>query len=158
MLPPTLPVMSMAAPKGNNYAMKYKTPEERQELCRKYIEHIEQGFSDESFPECDEETLQRYIRDFPKDFGADQIMKAKKKRMLFWERVGKQGTIGQIKGFNAKSWEFNMKNRFRWTDRREVKQETKTEVNLTSDISDEDFKKLMSLHAANQATKEDSSS
>ncbi len=118
----------MSAPLGNDYAMKFKTPEERQELCRKYCLHIEQGFSDASFIECDPDTIQRYIKDYAQDFPTDLIERAKRKRLLFWETVGIHGTIGipvevngkPYRGFNAKSWEFNMKNRFGWKDRTDI--------------------------------------
>lgn len=33
---------------------------------------------------------------------------------IFWEKMGIAGMSGQIKGFNAALWIFNMRNRFGW--------------------------------------------
>lgn len=48
----------------------------------------------------------------------------------WWERTGRQAAIGEIEGFNATSYIFNMKNRFKddWRDKHEVEN--------THDISD----------------------
>jgi hypothetical protein len=35
-----------------------------------------------------------------------------RRQMLAWEKIGLEGTMGEIKGFNATSWSFNMKNQF----------------------------------------------
>lgn len=39
-----------------------------------------------------------------------------------WEKIGLFGAKGEIEGFNAASWIFNMKNRFRedWRDKQET--------------------------------------
>ena len=122
--------MHMSAPHGNQFALRYKTSEERQDLCRRYCGHIEKGYSDESFPDCDIDTLKRYITEHPEDFGAD-VGRSKRLRQLFWERAGVAGTLGQIKGFNAKSWTFNMQNRFRWADRQDVASDNKMNITIT---------------------------
>lgn len=109
----------MPAPEDNINAMKYKTPEERQALCAAYAAHVESGLSDECFPECDMDTLHRYEADFPVDFPTDMLQAARRKRQLFWEKAGRDGTMGQIEGFNASSWKFNMSNRFGWKEKRE---------------------------------------
>lgn len=109
----------MTAPADNTLAMKFKTPEEREALCQAYIAHVESGLSDECFPECDPQTFRRYLRDFPDDFDTDLIQKARRKRQLFWEDMGRTGSMGAIKGFNALSWRFNMGNRFGWHEKKE---------------------------------------
>lgn len=103
----------MAAPEGNNFAMRFKTTEERQQLAGDYLEHCREGLSDESF-RVDPATLRRYERDFPEDFAT--IKDARILRRLFWEKLGIDGALGKIKGFNAASWIFNMRNRFGWRD------------------------------------------
>ena len=104
---------------GNDFNMKFKTPESRKVVCASYIAHVESGLSDECFPDCDMDTFHRYERDFPEDFPTDLLDQARRIRRLFWERAGRDGTIGKIKGFNSKSWQFNMMNRFMWNDRRQ---------------------------------------
>lgn len=99
--------------------MKFPTPEGRKKLCADYIAHVESGLSDECFPDCDPQTLRRYIADYPDDFDTDAIEAANRKRQLFWEKAGRDGTMGGIKGFNALSWKFNMQNRFSWKEKRE---------------------------------------
>ena len=44
----------------------------------------------------------------------------------WWERLGRQATIGEVEGFNATSFIFNMKNRFKedWRDRHDVNHES----------------------------------
>jgi len=45
-----------------------------------------------------------------------------------WEKMGRKAAFGQVEGFNATAWIFNMKNRFgkmddlgdRWSDKQEV--------------------------------------
>src|SRR3954471_3004390 len=109
----------MPAPEGNNFASKFPTPETRKKLCVDYITHVESGLSDECFPECDPQTLRKYMADYPDDFDTDLIERSRRKRQLFWETAGRDGTMGLIKGFNSKSWSFNMQNRFGWREKRE---------------------------------------
>ena len=106
---------------GNTNNKKFKTPESRKKLCRDYIKHIETGLSDECFPECDPQTLRKYMAEFPSDFDINLMTRAKRMRRLFWEQMGIDGTRGKLKRFNAKSWDFNMKNRFKeWRDKQEI--------------------------------------
>lgn len=104
----------MPAPEGNSNAMKFPTPDDRQALCKAYIDHVESGLSDECFPECDPQTLRQYVADFPVDFDTNAMERASRNRQLFWEKTGRDGTVGKIKGFNSRSWQFNMANRFDW--------------------------------------------
>ena len=55
------------------------------------------------------------------------VKKARMFCQIWWERQGRKMTTGEAQG-NATTWIFNMKNRFRWTDR--VEQD-----NLSSDGS-----------------------
>lgn len=97
---------------GNTNRMKFKTHEQRRDLSEKYATHIRNGYSDESFLECDPQTLKRYMEEFPSDFDTDMIERAQRERMFFWEKAGVEGTLGKLPGFNAKCWIFNMQNRF----------------------------------------------
>src|SRR5258708_1723745 len=128
------------APAENNNALKFKTPEERQKLCLDYIAHVESGLSDECFPECDMQTLRSYLDRFQSDFDTDKISVAKRKRQLFWERLGRDGAMGTVDGFNAKSWTFNMQNRFGWREKREdnVKISKDSAALLAKRVFDED--------------------
>jgi hypothetical protein len=102
-------------PKGK--ASKWPTSEQRRKACESYCDHIKAGFSKDSWPDADFETVQRYMKDFPEDFCPQKVKEAERFSRKFWEEIGIDGTVGKIKGFNAKSWEFNMQNRLGWSNR-----------------------------------------
>lgn len=85
------------------------------------IEHMKKGYSFESFGavigRC-EKTLFNWLDSYP-DF-----LQSKKEgtaySRLFWEGLGIDGLRGNIPGFNATTWIFNMKNRFGWRDRHDL--------------------------------------
>jgi len=134
----------MAAPKKNNYNTKWKTAKERQDACKRFCDHLKQGLSFDCWAEADFDTIKRYIKDFPEDFHPDLINLAKREAKTFWEKVGIDGTIGKIKGFNAKSWEFNLKNRYGWRDKYDADITSggeKIAINLVM-YSDRDAKKF----------------
>lgn len=85
------------------------------------IEHMQQGFSFESFGASPvgvaKDTLYEWVKRHP-EF-ADAKKKAEIESLHFWEQIGIDGAKGVYKNFNAASWIFNMKNRFKWTDRTE---------------------------------------
>ena len=104
----------------NNFAEKFKTQIQRKKLLTEYLNHICCGYSDKSFTLCDMDTFVHYCKKYPNDFPTDMIERAKRERMLFWEKIGIEGTTGKIPGYNSRSWEFNMKNRFKWSEKIEV--------------------------------------
>ena len=104
------------APPGNTNAMKWSTPEERKAACERLCKHLRSGLSLQSFVEADEDTIKRYMKDFPLDFGTAEVKEAIRASRLFWEMVGVNGTLGKIKNFNASSWKFNMANRHGWKE------------------------------------------
>lgn len=104
------------APKGNKNALVAANPTERRALCLEYLQHVEMGLSDKSFPGCDIKTIKYYIEHFPEDFPLDEIERARRVRERNWELLGLAGSSGKVKGFNANSWKFNMQNRFGWRE------------------------------------------
>lgn len=62
------------------------------------------------------------------------IKEARTQCRIWWERTGREGCFmgGKDNPFNATVWIFNMKNRFKWTDRTE---NTST-VNLVDELKD----------------------
>lgn len=86
------------------------------EFCDQLIEHMKQGLSFNSFAGTVGATLND-IKSWEKNY-----LKFKSARergemleLLFWEKMGRAITSGQVKG-NVASWVFNMKNRFKWVD------------------------------------------
>lgn len=104
------------APEGNNNAMKWSTPEERRAACDRLCAHLRSGLSMKCFPDADDQTLKRYMRDFPIDFAPDKIRQAIRENHKFWEVLGINGALGKIKNFSAPTWKFNMQNRCGWKD------------------------------------------
>ncbi|MGR3220201.1 MAG: hypothetical protein ACUZ8H_10345 [Candidatus Anammoxibacter sp.] len=104
----------MSKPTGN--PDKWPTPEDRKAACQRFCDHISAGYSIKSWPEADNETVKRYIDNFPEDFSYEQISEAHRTSLLFWEKLGVAGVTGKLKGFNAPTWIFNMKNRAGWRD------------------------------------------
>src|SRR5690606_25307110 len=108
----------------------------------KLIEHLEQGYSRGNFPECDWDTVERYVAKYPNEFPPQRIAQAIRTGRLFWESMGRSGAAGKIDNFSATAWIFNMKNRSngadagdksgRWRDSIEVTGEMKTEITMIS--------------------------
>lgn len=108
------------APKGNQRATKFDTPEKRQKLCEKWCAHMRMGCTKESFEECDPQTFRRYVKDFPSDFDIDAINAAERGGRLKWEKWGIGGTLGQIKNFNSSCYKFNVSNRYGWVEKQQL--------------------------------------
>ena len=71
---------------------------------------------------CDWDTVVAYIDNHLDDFPADKLREATRRQMVVSEKIGLEGTMEDIKGFNATSWSFNMKNRFPrgWLDKQDI--------------------------------------
>ncbi|MEJ6568572.1 MAG: hypothetical protein QNL80_06870 [Akkermansiaceae bacterium] len=50
---------------------------------------------------------------------SDAIKRAYEEALAWWEKRGREATFGEVKGFNATSYIFQMKNRFKddWRDK-----------------------------------------
>jgi transposase len=119
------------------------------EYCEALIKHMSEGLSFETFGAvigtC-RDTVFRWVHEFPEFSDAkkmgDDICQ------LWWERMGISGLWGSKDGsFNAAVYIFNMKNRFKWTDRSDLKitgnfQEKKEDHDLLRAV---DRKKLIAL-------------
>lgn len=108
--------------KGNNFALKFKTPEERKALCDDYCKHMEQGLAKEEFVPCDMQTFRKYLHTYPEDFDTEKIEQAERKGRLFWSNLGIHLAAGdeKMKFAHPSIWIFNMKNRYGWTDKHDL--------------------------------------
>jgi hypothetical protein len=102
--------------------MHYRTALQRKKLCENYCKHAEAGYSDDSFPDCGMGDFNDCMAGFPLDFPAEKIEVSHRKRLKFWEELAIEGKI------NASVWTFNMKNRFGWRDRPEMKFESEEKI------------------------------
>ena len=99
----------------------------RDEYCDMLIAHMEQGLSFESFAgviSVNQDTLHEWAKVNPIFSEAKKM--AFSKCLLWWEKAGRLGLFagsGKDKkngNINPAIWIFNMKNRFKWSDRVEV--------------------------------------
>lgn len=95
----------------------------KEEYCDMLIEHMSKGFSFETFAaviDVNQDTLHEWAKVNP------IFSEAKKTAFLkcryFWENIGIEGLWNEPLGrtLNTGVWVFNMKNRFKWSDRVEV--------------------------------------
>jgi hypothetical protein len=111
--------------KGSKLAMKYETRKEQLELIKRFCRHIENGYSQESFPEADVETVKNYANTITEElkssnsanftiFPTTLIQRALRISQKKWEHMGMQGMLNKIRFFNAHIWALNMRNRFNW--------------------------------------------
>ncbi len=105
----------------------------RPEMCEKVIEFMAQGYSKEATAahlEISKDTLYAYIEKYP-EF-SDAVKEGEIKSRLFWEKLGIDGVKGEIQGFNATTWIFNMKNRHGWQDKQAVEHSGQMKVKIDS--------------------------
>ena len=103
------------------------------------IEHMAQGYSFESFAgiiEVNQDTLHEWKKFHPTFTEAKKIAFAK--CQVFWEKMGITGAWSDPKGLNLNTgvWVFNMKNRFKWSDRLEVAGDDVKPIKLAYDPKD----------------------
>ena len=107
----------------------------KKEWCDKLEAHMTEGLSFESFAgkiEVGRSTLYAFLKrriDF-----ANAKKRAEQKSLFFWEQLGLAGARGDasffdaagkehlVAHYNATSWIFTMKNRFKWTDHEQGKE------------------------------------
>ena len=92
----------------------------RPEYCEQVIDHMAQGLSFEAFAGrvgVTKRTLYDWVEAHPEFLEAKQL--AYERCRIFWEQKGIDG-LAQ-KGFQERLWALNMKNRFGWTDARDIK-------------------------------------
>lgn len=95
------------------------------EYCEMLIKHMSDGYSFESFGavvHCSKATLYNWKHDYPEFLEAQST--GSMYSSMFWEKLGIDGVKGNLDGFNASAWIFNMKNRHNWKDKSETELST----------------------------------
>lgn len=93
-------------------------------FCEMLVEHMSKGFSYESFAgvvSVSLDTLYNWEHLNP-DFSEAKKIAVNKCR-IFWEQTGIHGAWGG-KAFQPAVWIFQMKNKFKWTDRVEIESDS----------------------------------
>jgi hypothetical protein len=108
----------------------------KKEYCELLIEHMDTGGSFESFAAdlnvC-RQTLYDWTEAHPEFL--DTKKRAEAKALRYFERLGDDMMKGLIEKGNSTVWIFNMKNRFKWTDRHEITKDVK-------DMDEDEFNAL----------------
>jgi hypothetical protein len=90
------------------------------EYCEMLIDHMKEGLSFDSFGakvDMSRQGLYNWLEDHAEFKHAKEL--GSTYSQLFWEKKGLHG-METRNPFNATLWIFNMKNRFKWSDRHEV--------------------------------------
>ena len=93
----------------------------RESFCEDLKEHMAGGLSFECFGPAigvAQSSVENWIKVHEKFLGAKKEGFALSRD--FYEKVGRQGMLGKIPGFNTTVWIFNMKNRFMWRDKHDI--------------------------------------
>lgn len=101
----------------------------KKEYCEMLVEHMGKGYSFESFSATigtHRDTLYEWAK-VHKNF-SDAKKLGREASLLFFEKMGVGGMSGKLKGFNASSWIFTVKNRHydMYSDTINVEQDDRT--------------------------------
>lgn len=96
---------------------KFDTPEKRRAVWDAWKLHRQSGLSGNSFPLASQEVVVDMVNKYPQEFDRDEIAKVEREYMKKWEEMGIDGMMGKNPYFQGSPWIFNMKNRFKWSDR-----------------------------------------
>lgn len=112
-------------------------------FCEDLVNHMAEGYSFKSFAGLKKVTVQcleKWVKDKPDFEEAKKLGEAAS--LLRWEKICIAGTMGKIKNFNSNTFVFNMKNRFNWSDRADLR--------ITGDFSEsvQDHELLKSVNRA----------
>jgi hypothetical protein len=124
----------------------FPTPDDRREACQAYIDHLEQGYSKNSFELCSPETIAKYMQNFPEEFDNYEIAKAYRRGMLVWEGIGMSLAMGTTSG-NGQVYFRTMMNQYGWRNEVTVDEPEKYKTPQIdfSKMSDDDLAKLSAI-------------
>lgn len=89
----------------------------KKEFCDQLVKHMESGLDFESFAKVlgvSKNTLNRWVQDRPGFAYAKEVGEGA--YYHHWVELGMRGAKGLVKGYNASTWIFTMKNKFGWKD------------------------------------------
>lgn len=92
------------------WAMKWKTPEERQKACADYCVYLEKGLPKEYYGPASPETIRAYIEQYPEDFNTEKIYESERIGKQHLIEIGYAAMLGKVKGFVPRTWEFVTQN------------------------------------------------
>lgn len=119
-------------------------------MCHIAYNLLAKGYSKEAIASTlgvNKDTLYQWVLKH-KEF-SDTIKRGEAASQMFWEDIGIRGMNGQIKGFNASVWIFNMKNRFAWREKEDIVSNDTRTLNIGL-VSYADAGKLQDAQQNNQ--------
>ena len=99
-----------------------KDPSFRKQIFADLLQHIEAGYSLDCFHALSDNTIHKYLKDYPLEFVEEDLIRAMRKAKSMWEGIGHRQAIGTCLG-NSRSWYYNMSNRYGWQDKVDLKAE-----------------------------------
>lgn len=94
----------------------------REKVFKELCQHLRGGYSLDCFETLSCGTIEKYIKLYPEEFDEEDLVKAMRQGKQGWENIGRRQAEGTCLG-NSRSWYYNMSNRYKWSDKQEVKQE-----------------------------------
>lgn len=136
----------MAKDKFELKELRGRPPKFKEEYVNGVIEHMERGYTFETYAaiiDVNRDTLYQWIKDYP--IFSDAVKRGKEKGQFKWEQIGMEHITHTDSKFestpklNSAVYIFNMKNRFGWIDRHEVKNEVKINSKELEEMSDDEL-------------------
>lgn len=110
----------MGAPQGNDFNLKWRTPEERKAACDRLCKHLAMGCSVYSWPEASKKTIDTYRLNYSDDFTSDKIENAEREARRNLELMGLQAIAGNIKFFKERTYALVMGNKYNYREKSDV--------------------------------------
>lgn len=112
---------------AKQYKLSYKErlkrlendPAARKGIFEKLLAHLSKGFSMHCFEDLSKEAIEKWCKLYPDEFDEEEIIEAKRRGELSWEKIGHSQASGASLG-NSRSWILNMINRYNWKEKVEI--------------------------------------
>lgn len=133
-----MPRIPTPAPKGNQYGLKLKDPDIRQQAYEQYCEHLAKGKSKKSWYfeheqlTCTWETMEKYLED-EREFDPIHKKISESKGYARWEQVVEDSAVGANKDANTASLQMVMRNKFGWDKERPSNSEHRGDIGRLAD-------------------------
>jgi hypothetical protein len=106
---------------NNKYSEKFKTSKERQDVFKRFCDHVSDGYSIRSFPEASDETMHRYMKVYPDDCPIEEYHASRRRAQMLYEVEGRKIlTAENTSSASATIYKFEMVNKFNYTLKEEV--------------------------------------
>jgi len=101
----------------------------RREMFVSLLRHIEGGYSLDSFEECSDDSIRKYLKLYKEEWNEEELSQAQRKGKGLWESIGFRQANGECIG-NSRSWYYNMANRYGWREKLDIEAEHKGQVQV----------------------------